>query len=124
MRKLLLLVPLAAVLAGSAWAQTKTVPVDKVDPAKECASYGLEPGSEGFNGCVSALSGDNDPSMAKMRADSDRQRAEMRADMDRQNAEMRKQMDADMNAAQHPPNGAPSKCTTITNGTNTATSCP
>jgi hypothetical protein len=124
LRKTLLLVPLIAVaLTASASAQTTTVPIDKIDPAKECASYGLEPGTEGYKGCVSALSDDNDPSLSKMRADADRQRSEMRAEMDRQNAAMRKQMDADMNAAQHPANGAPSNCVTTVNGTNTSTSC-
>jgi hypothetical protein len=111
----------AVVLAGSARAETAGIS----DPGKECLSYGLKADTEGYKACVSALSDqDSDPRQAPMRANMDKQRADMRADMERQNAEMRKQMDEDMQAAQHPANGAPSKCVTTVNGTNTSTVCP
>jgi roadblock/LC7 domain-containing protein len=125
MKRLLLALLVMSGAAGSECAANAQAGDQKLDAAKECASYGLKPDTEGYKACVSALADqDNDPSMSQMRSNMDRQRAEMRADMERQNADMMKQMDADMQSAQHPANGAPSKCVTTVNGTNTSTVCP
>ena len=92
------------------------------DPAKACASYGLQPGSEGFKGCVDALSGQDSTPDANQSADA--MMAQIRAQIDADNAAMQKQMDADFYAAEHPADGSPTKCVTTTNGTNTSTICP
>src|SRR5277367_949973 len=87
----------------------------QADPAAECASYGLSPGSESYKSCVSAMADAEKASggaPAAPKGDPDQQRAQMRADMERQRAAMQKDMDDQMNAAQHPADGSPSKCVT------------
>ena len=105
----------------------------QADPAAECASYGLSPGSESYKSCVDALA-EADRASAGAAAtpgaastpsgDTEQQRAQMRADIERQRAAVQKDMDAQMKAAQHPADGSPSKCVTTVNGSNTSTSCP
>ena len=99
----------------------------QADPAADCASYGLSPGSESYKSCVGALAEAEKASGGAPTTPTgtpDQQRAQMRADMERQRAAMQKDMDEQMNAAQHPADGSPSKCVTTVNGTNTSTSCP
>jgi hypothetical protein len=105
----------------------------QADPAADCASYGLSPGTDSYKSCVDALAEADKASAgaaampgaaAPPSGDAEQQRAQMRADMERQRAAMQKDMDAKMKAAQHPADGSPSKCVTTVNGTNTSTSCP
>ena len=99
----------------------------QADPASDCASYGLAPGTDSYKSCVDALVEADKASAgaaAPSSGDTEQQRAQMRADMERQRAAMQKDIDAKMKAAQHPADGSPSKCVTTVNGTNTSTSCP
>ena len=100
----------------------------QADPASDCASYGLAPGTDSYKSCVDALAQAEKASAGATAApssgDTEQQRAQMRADMERQRAAMRKDIDAQLKAAQHPADGSPSKCVTTVNGTNTSTSCP
>jgi hypothetical protein len=102
------------------------------DWGKECASYGLTPGSADYKDCVAKMTdadkatggtmgqemknnAGNSAQAAQMRANADKQRAQMQADMARQRA----QMDAEMKKKE-----ASGNCVTTHNGTNTSTVCP
>ncbi len=112
-------------LASSLPAWAADPPAPSAEAARECASYGLTPDTEEYKACVSAMADQgNDAEGARMREEMNRRMDRMRADIARRNAEMRKQIEQDMNAAQHPANGEPSKCVTTRNGTNTSTVCP
>ena len=115
--------PPAANVAGNAAA------ADGIgDPAKACASYGLAPGSQSYQDCVSSLTDANtadagDPAAmrARMDADAAKQRAEMQAQMDQQRAQMKQQMDAASNTA----GASGAGCVTHTDANNNvSTVCP
>ena len=93
------------------------------DPDTQCKSWGIQPGSPGYKQCVdgmneaaNAAAGASGPQSTEQ---AQAEAANMRADMAHQRDDLRKQMDDQMKAANSNP-----KCVTVTNGTNTSTSCP
>ena len=106
--------------AARATAESSTT---QADPDTQCKSWGIQPGSPGYKQCVdgmneaaNAAAGAGDPQSAEqVQAEA----AKMRADMAHQRDDLRKQMDDQRRVAASDP-----KCVTVTNGTNTSTSCP
>jgi hypothetical protein len=95
--------------------------IAQADPAAQCKSWGIQPGSPGFKRCADGMTeaanaGAGGPQSAEQ---AQAEMAKMRADMARQNDDIRKQVDDEMKAAASNP-----KCVTVTNGTNTSVSCP
>ncbi len=85
------------------------------DPAAECKSYGLTPGSDDYKACVAAMTeADNAGAVPDTGAD------QMRTDIERRRAALQKTMADQMRVAQQPS----SRCVTTVTATNTATSCP
>ncbi len=112
--------PAALMTPSTGRAPTQAAPASG-DPAAECKSYGLAPGTDGYKSCVDAMTeADNAAAGAAPDTGADR----IRTNIERQRAALQKDMEAQMRAAQHPADGSPSRCVTTVTGTNTATSCP
>jgi hypothetical protein len=103
-------------------AATENSPAE-ADPDTQCKSWGIQPNTPGYKQCVDAMAeaanaaagaaGPQGTGQAHVEA------AKMRADMAQQGEDLRKQINDQMKAAASDP-----KCVTVTNGTNTSTSCP
>ena len=94
----------------------------QADPATQCKSWGIEPGTPGYKECVDGMNeaanapGVGGPQTAEQaQADA----LKMRADMAQQRDAIRKQIEDQTKDAKRDP-----RCVTVTNGTNTSTSCP
>ena len=106
--------------AARATAESFTAPAD---PDTQCKAWGIQPGSPGYKQCADAMTeaanaaagADNPPSAGQAQAEA----AKMRADAAHRRDDLRQQMVDQMKSAADDP-----KCVTVTNGSNTSTSCP
>ena len=113
--------------ANQAQASAALPPVQ--DPAAECASYGLKPGTDDYKSCVTSLADANaavtssDPAAmrSQIEADAAKQRAQMQAEADQDRAAMKQQMAQDEAAAGNATSGCK---TTRDANNNVSTVCP